>query len=100
MSEHKNKRPTRWFRAKEYGWGWFPVTWQGWLVTVAFALLFTLTFLVFFGWIGSATEAGVEARDLAFGVLEFLLAIGLLSYILYRICVRFGEKPGWRWGKR
>jgi predicted GH43/DUF377 family glycosyl hydrolase len=21
-----------WFRAKEYGWGWYPATWEGWLV--------------------------------------------------------------------
>ena len=20
----------KWFAAKRYGWGWYPVTWQGW----------------------------------------------------------------------
>lgn len=100
MSEHKKKVRKLWFRAKEYGWGWFPISWQGWLVTILFAFLFALSFLVFFGWIGTAAEARVETRDIVFGVLEFLAAIGLLSYILFRICTKYGEKPGWRWGKK
>jgi len=62
--------------------------------------LFTLSFLVFFGWIGAAAEAKVGARDIAFGVLEFLAVLAILSYTLYRICVKWGEKPGWRWGNR
>lgn len=35
-----------WFKRKTYGWGWVPVTWQGWLLTfgyVALLLLFGLT---------------------------------------------------------
>ncbi|HRH55759.1 MAG TPA: hypothetical protein PK609_02750 [Candidatus Paceibacterota bacterium] len=98
MSEHKRKVRKLWFRAKEYGWGWYPVSWQGWLITVLYALLFTITFLLFFGWIGAAREA--ETRDLIFGILEFLAVITLLSYSLYRICSKFGEKPEWRWGKK
>ena len=23
-----------WFRAKRFGWGWTPITWEGWLVTL------------------------------------------------------------------
>lgn len=23
-----------WFKAKNYGWGWYPVTWEGWTVTI------------------------------------------------------------------
>ena len=30
-----DERP--WFRARESGMGWTPVTWQGWLVTLASA---------------------------------------------------------------
>ena len=99
MSEHKRKSRKLWFRAKTYGWGWFPITWQGWAVTVLFALLFTLACLAFSGWVGAAAEARVGSRDIAFGVLEFLAAIALLSYTLFRICSRYGEPPRWRWGK-
>ena len=30
-----------WFRAKRYGWGWYPCSWQGWAVLAmyVFALL-------------------------------------------------------------
>jgi hypothetical protein len=30
-----------WFRARtgRFSWGWTPVTWQGWLVTLGLALL-------------------------------------------------------------
>ena len=99
MSEHKRKGRKLWFKAKEYGWGWFPITWQGWAVTIAYALLFTLSFLVFFGWIGAASESRVDTRDFVFGVLEFLIVLGILTYSLFRICMRYGEAPSWRWGK-
>jgi hypothetical protein len=26
-----------WFKAKNYGWGWYPITWQGWLITGLYA---------------------------------------------------------------
>lgn len=100
MSEHKRKVRKLWFRAKEYGWGWFPISWQGWAITVLYALLFTLSFLLFSSWIGAAAEADVETRDIVFGVVEFVTVITLLSYTLYRICLKWGEKPGWRWGKK
>lgn len=100
MSEHKRKVRKLWFRAKEYGWGWFPISWQGWAVTVLYALLFTFSFLVFFGWVGAATESRIDLRETLFGVLEFLAVLAVLSYSLYRICRKFGEEPTWRWGKK
>ena len=35
--------PTRvtkeaWFGPKRWGWGWSPVSWQGWVVTIAFVV--------------------------------------------------------------
>ena len=27
-----------WFKAKTYGYGWYPVTWQGWLVILIYVL--------------------------------------------------------------
>jgi hypothetical protein len=99
MSEHKRKSRKLWFRAKTYGWGWFPVSWQGWAITVLYAALFALSFIIFFGWVGIAAETSASARDIAFGVLEFLAVIAILSYSLYRICVKWGEEPRWRWGK-
>jgi hypothetical protein len=30
---------TAWFGPKRWGWGWSPVSWQGWAVTVGFAVI-------------------------------------------------------------
>jgi len=100
MSKHKRKARKLWFRAREFGWGWFPISWQGWAITVLYALLFTFTFLIFFGWVGAAAESRFELRDVIFGVLEFLVVLGLLSYSLFRICTKWGEAPKWRWGRK
>lgn len=100
MSKATRKERPLWFRAKNYGWGWYPVTWQGWLITAGYAASFTISFLIFGAWAGAATEAGADLRETIFGVLEFGIVLGLLSYSLYRVCSRFGEKPGWRWGKK
>ena len=89
-----------WFKAKEYGWGWFPITWQGWVVTVGYTALFTLVLVAFFTWVGVAAADEATTQAIAFGILEFLAAIGLMTYILIRICTHWGEKPGWRWGRK
>jgi hypothetical protein len=38
--------PRSWFRVRGNGLGWTPVTWQGWLVTVASAAAFILADLL------------------------------------------------------
>lgn len=40
------KRP--WFGPKRFGWGWTPISWEGWLVT-AFVLAVTIAASVAFG---------------------------------------------------
>ena len=27
-----------WFKAKMFGWGWYPITWQGWLITILYVI--------------------------------------------------------------
>lgn len=31
-----------WFKAKPFGWGWTPATWQGWLIMVLYIALIVL----------------------------------------------------------
>ena len=96
------KRPPKrlWFRAKEYGWGWFPITWEGWAVTVGFSLAFPASIITFAGWLASAKgSGGLTSRDLILAIFEFTLWLSFLSYFLLKICYRYGEKPRWRWGK-
>ena len=41
--------PNYWFPAKEHGYGWgLPITWQGWVVVVAFLGLLAAGRFVFF----------------------------------------------------
>ena len=32
-----------WFIPKNYGWGFFPISWEGWLVTLGFVLIILLS---------------------------------------------------------
>ena len=72
-----------WFRAKRYGWGWTPATWQGWAVTVLFVVGFT-------AWLAWWVEGD---RD-ALGLLPLVaLTLGLLL-----VSWKKGERPRWQWG--
>ena len=76
-----------WFKAKRYGWGWYPVSWQGWSVTFLYIIL-----LILF----SQTIDETSPKNEIF--LTFLLPIILLTITLIKIAYRKGEKPKWRWG--
>jgi hypothetical protein len=78
-----NGSPQYWFRAKRYGWGWgLPVTWQGWVVFVAWFAAFIPAMIHFLPW-----------RPVAF--MAFALFMGLL---LTAIGYLKGEPPRWRSG--
>jgi len=73
-----------WFKAKNYGWGWYPCSWEGWVV-----LLFYIV-----GLIGSSPNAEN-------GVLSsFFIQTIVLTIFLIIICFKTGEKPEWRWGRK
>jgi hypothetical protein len=78
-------RPTYWFPAKRYGWGWgLPSSWQGWLVLAAFAALSAAGFFVF------------PPKEKPGALFAYVVAfIGLLI----AICWLKGAPPRWRWGK-
>lgn len=77
-----------WFKRKLFGWGWTPVTWQGWLVLAIYLL-------VVFGF--SLTVDESSPRQEVF--FTFIFPITLLTILLIRICYRKGERPRWQWGK-
>lgn len=77
-----------WFKRKLYGWGWVPVTWQGWLTTVVyigFVMLFALTI-----------DENSPTREIAF---TFLIPVAILTATFIRILYKKGESPRWQWGK-
>lgn len=76
-----------WFKAKQYGWGWTPCTWQGWTVTVGY-LVVLISISNFF-----------ESRP--DGSLSwYLLSVLVATAALFGVCYKTGERPSWRWGKK
>lgn len=90
----KTKRKL-WFRAKRFGWGWFPITWQGWAVTVAYAVLYILLGILFGAFAPAVATEGGSALE---GSVLFISLIVLVTASLLAICYRHGERPKWRWG--
>lgn len=80
-----------WFKAKRYGYGWYPVTKEGWLVVIAFILLIELPPV-------SVILLGIRIPDAQF-VAFFLPYVAVLTTLLIWISVKKGEKAGWRWGE-
>jgi hypothetical protein len=79
--QEENKRDKLWFRAKCYGWGWYPCSWQGWLVIFIWTVLFCSSLIL-----------------LDHEWLKNLIVIAIITGILIWICYKKGEKPEWRWG--
>ena len=65
-----------WFGPRRFGWGWSPVSWQGWLVTLAFLALMGGDLAVF--------------RKSLTGAIGLLILIG----VLVAVCYLTGGKPG------
>lgn len=75
-------RPGYWFRPKLFGWGAVPVTWQGWLATLAVvALALPVTLLA----------ARVDMTYLA-------LVVPLVIGFTWLCWVKTDGDWGWRWG--
>jgi len=90
LSEISTKPTALWFRAKRYGWGWVPVTWQGWGITIMFVF-----------WLVSEI---VFVNNHSHSVSDFLMQVVPTTYIMFVffviVCYATGEKPAWNWGKK
>lgn len=80
----------KWFKAKRYGWGWTPATWQGWGVLVLYTVM--LIFLL--------TSIDRHSHSVSDTLIYFLPNVFILSALLVTICFFTGEKPEWRWGEK
>ena len=82
--------PKLWFKAKRYGWGWYPCSIEGWFALVAYVAFFVVGELKF---ISSIESRFSWTTVIVFSAYIFAITAGLI-YISYRK----GEKPGWHWG--
>jgi hypothetical protein len=78
-----------WFKAKLYGWGWYPATWEGWLCLFIYLVLGVLMAM------RAESVSNTETEVL----MEILPGMIVLTLALILICYKTGEKPRWRWGK-
>ncbi|MDO8495728.1 MAG: hypothetical protein Q7S32_04450 [bacterium] len=78
-----------WFKAKRYGWGWYPVTWQGWLILVVYVFILINIF----------REIDSASHSVSDTLINFLPQTVIVTAILILICYMTGEKLRWRWGK-
>lgn len=77
-----------WFKTKRYGWGWVPVSWQGWSVVALYlADVFSVTLLI-----GQRVPESVSPWVVLFGIVPPTAFLIIICYIK-------GERPRWRWGK-
>ncbi len=79
---------TLWFRAKRYGYGWYPVTWQGWAIIALYVV----------GLLGSVYTFNPSFEHQDTVPVGFLVQVVVLTIFLISICAAKGEKAKWRWG--
>lgn len=72
-----------WFKRKLYGFGWTPSSWEGWVVILAWVLLF-------FSFTRNMDHEWLK------NIIFIILSVGVLIFV----CYKKGEKPRWQWGKR
>jgi len=85
-----------WFKAKRYGWGWTPASWEGWAVTLVYGVLLAWSIGRFTNYV--VEHAGEPFFSILLPILLHVLWVSFLMGSLMYICVRTGEKPEFRWG--
>jgi hypothetical protein len=79
-----------WFKRKTYGWGWVPVSIEGWLVVFVYA--------IFIWWLFKDADTHL---DFSIGTLIwFALPLVFSTAVLIGVCYWKGEKPRWSWGEK
>ena len=85
-AHNKTTKEVKWFKNKQYGMGWYPITWQGYGVLLFYVLD------VFF------TVKYFSSRALTFQTMCTLVGLLMLyTSVVLLICYIKGEKPHWNW---
>jgi hypothetical protein len=83
--------PQYWFRPKSYGYGATPITWEGWVVTLAVAAVFGGSIVVMNLLVG-------PSNVVAWLVWAAVIASLILWFVQF--CRRRTDGEwGWRWGR-
>lgn len=75
----------KWFTMKHHGWGWVPISWEGWAVTL--------------GWIGFMIYIATGIERGTDNMREFYTYLILSGAAFLYIVRQKGPWPRWRWDK-
>lgn len=78
-----------WFKAKMYGYGWTPASWEGWGVLALYVVLLII----------HIKNVDMYASSTSDVLVSFLIPFIINTIFLLIICYIKGEEPKWRWGK-
>ena len=92
MAKHQKESVNYWFKRRRYGWGWVPITWQGWVALIAF-----IGIVIAAAAIQLPAKPEQPSED---ELIRFLIIFTLAVLILVAICMAKGPAPHWRWGKK
>ncbi len=86
-----SKTPSNyWFKRRRYGWGWVPVTWQGFATLIGFLVVILIA-----AYQMPPKPAQPSTSQLVLFVSIFAGAV----IVLVLIGLAKGPRPQWRWGK-
>lgn len=85
-----DKKKDYWFKRRRYGYGWVPVTWQGWL-TLGVLLVVVLG--------GAWVVKDAPQGELSDEVAIYLAAVLASVLVLLFISNKKGPSLRWRWGE-
>jgi len=83
----KNKNKL-WFKAKMYGWGWQPVSREGWAISVLYTIAVVLHF----------KNIDRFSHSISDTLINFAIPFIITTIFLLIICYARGERLKWRWG--
>jgi O-antigen/teichoic acid export membrane protein len=81
---------THWFRPKQYGYGATPVTWQGWVITIAAVIVLVAA---------TYSLTALSAINLWFWAVVLIDAVVIAALLVVSRQKTDGEWR-WRWGDR
>lgn len=88
----KNNNHSYWFKRKKYGYGWTPVSWQGWLTVISFTVIILATAVIL--------HKDTEKNSFSTESYIFLAILIFAAIVTVALTLSKGPKPKWRWGSK
>jgi hypothetical protein len=80
-----------WFKSKKFGWGFVPISWEGWITTLMLLVLVQLS-----AYLNNIFSDQITYKDTLSFLFDSILIILVTMPFFTNRCQ---DKPRWRWGK-